>query len=318
IVGNLDYKIIEAGRADDLYEWLKENRYRYAGDESTLDFYIKKKWLFTVMKIDTMQMKRRPDGSFDGDVTPTRFQFASDKLIYPLKITQISVKDQTEALFYVQAPYKTDLPGDNTYQYQWVPMLQNARGWYAKGIFGTNELPGRGDDWVKAVQNDIPSLLQKGQQLGFNFVSGQRPTPNKDGRIATTLEWAKKLTADDVKVLTGGAPYSEKVPDPDEGFTAADVKDPKKAEPIFKVIRMRLDKWKMERPGGYLGREAPEGDAKQRKGRAEHSKEGQSVTKSRKTFIKAERDDDLLIAPASLGDAEARSEYEEILPPSPP
>src|SRR5262249_39974728 len=88
VVGHLDYKIIEAGRADDLYEWLKDNKYSYAGDESTLDFYIKKKWLFTVMKIDTMQMKRRPDGSFDGEVTPTRFQFASEKLIYPLKITQ--------------------------------------------------------------------------------------------------------------------------------------------------------------------------------------------------------------------------------------
>src|SRR5262249_48078280 len=29
VVGNLDYKIIEAGRADDLYAWLKENRYSY-------------------------------------------------------------------------------------------------------------------------------------------------------------------------------------------------------------------------------------------------------------------------------------------------
>src|SRR5262245_42081964 len=132
VVGNLDYKIIEAGRADDLYAWLKENKYTYAGDEATLDFYIKKKWLFTVMKIDTMQMKRNPDGTFAGEVTPTRFQFASEKLIYPLKITQISVKDKTEALLYVQAPYKVDLPGDMTYQYQWVPMLQNAQGWYAK------------------------------------------------------------------------------------------------------------------------------------------------------------------------------------------
>ena len=57
VVGTLDYKIIEAGRADDLFTWLKENKYSYAGDEATLDFYIKKKWLFTVMKIDTMQMK---------------------------------------------------------------------------------------------------------------------------------------------------------------------------------------------------------------------------------------------------------------------
>src|SRR5262249_30387879 len=90
VVGSLDYKIISADRADDLYQWLKDNKYNYAGDEGTLDFYVKKKWLFTVMKIDTMQMKKNADGSFSGEVTPTRFQFASDKLVYPLKITQLS------------------------------------------------------------------------------------------------------------------------------------------------------------------------------------------------------------------------------------
>ena len=124
MVGSLDYKIIEAGRADDLFDWLKDNKYSYSGDEATLNFYVQKKWLFTVMKIDTMQMKKNKDGTFAGEVTPTRFQFASEKLVYPLKITQISVKDKTEALFYVQAPHKVDLPGDLTYQYQWVPMLQ--------------------------------------------------------------------------------------------------------------------------------------------------------------------------------------------------
>src|SRR5205807_855751 len=81
VVGSLDYKIIEAGRADDLFQWLKDNKYSYAGDEASLNFYIQKKWLFTVMKIDTMQMKRNKDGSYAGEVTPTRFQFTSDKLI---------------------------------------------------------------------------------------------------------------------------------------------------------------------------------------------------------------------------------------------
>jgi hypothetical protein len=242
VVGNLDYKIIEAGRADDLFAWLKENKYSYSGDEATLDFYIKKQWLFTVMKIDTMQMKKNADGTFAGEVTPTRFQFASEQLVYPLKITQISVKDKTEALFYVQAPFKVDLPGDLTYQYQWVPMIQNARGWYSKGIFGMNELPGKADDWLKAIEGQAPELVKKGQELGFNFVSGQRPQPNKQGRIATTLEWARQLSADDLKVLTGQAAYGEKLPDPDEGFTQADVKDPQKAEAVYKVIRERLEK----------------------------------------------------------------------------
>ncbi|MCI0348568.1 MAG: DUF2330 domain-containing protein, partial [Acidobacteriales bacterium] len=54
VVGSLDYKIIEAGRADDLFQWLKDNKYSYSGDEATLNHYIQKKWLFTVMKIDTM------------------------------------------------------------------------------------------------------------------------------------------------------------------------------------------------------------------------------------------------------------------------
>src|SRR4051812_4162612 len=134
VVGSLDYKVIQATQADDLFAWLKDNNYSYAGDQATLDFYIKKAWFFTVMKIDAKQMKPRPDGTYDGEVTPTRFQFASEKLVYPVRMTKISVKDRTEALFYIQAPYKVDLPGDMTYQYQWVPMLQNAKGWYQKGI----------------------------------------------------------------------------------------------------------------------------------------------------------------------------------------
>src|SRR5262249_412798 len=181
------------------------------------------KWLFTVMKIDTMQMKRNKDGSFAGEVTPTRFQFSSEKLVYPVKITQISVKDKTEALFYVQAPYKVDLQRDMSYQYTWVPMLQAASGCTPGG------LPGKGGDWLKDINDQIPTLLKRGQGLGFNFVSGQRPQPNKKGHIPTTMEWARKLTAEDVKVLVGKAPYSEKVPNVDEGFTQADLKDPKRA-----------------------------------------------------------------------------------------
>jgi hypothetical protein len=318
VVGTLDYKIIVADQADDLFAWLKAHKYNYAGDEATLDFYIQKRWFFTVMKIDTMQMKRNPDGSFTGDVSPTRFQFTSDKLIYPLRITRLSVRDKTEALFYVQAPFKVDLPGDLTYQYQWLPMLQNAQGWYAKGIFGTHTLPGRADDWLKAVQPSLAGVLQRGQHLGFQFVSGRRPQPNGQGRIATTLEWAKRLTADDLQVLRGEAAYGETLPDVDAGFTAADVADPAKREGVYKVIRERLEKSRKERPGGYLVRTAPAEDLKQLKLLVGHLKDGQFVTKFRKSFTKGEMEDDLVLVPAKIGDAEDRSEYEEILPTSPP
>jgi Uncharacterized protein conserved in bacteria (DUF2330) len=312
VVGSLDYKIIEAGRADDLYDWLKANKYQFAGDEATLNFYVQKKWVFTVMKIDTMQMKKNPDGSFAGEVTPTRFQFASEKLVYPLKITQLSVKDKTEALFYVQAPHKVDLPGDLSYQYQWVPMLQAASGCTPGG------LPGQGADWLKAVQPQLPALLRRGQELGFTFVSGQRPRPNGQGRMPTTMEWARRLTGEDLKVLKGEAPYSEKLPNVDEGFTQADVKDPKRAEAIFKVIRARLEKSRQERPLGYLVREAPAEDVRQLQLLAGHLQAGLFITKFRKVFTRGEMNDDLELVPATQGQSEDRSEYEETLPTSPP
>jgi hypothetical protein len=318
VVGALDYKVLAAERADDLFTWLKDHKYHYAGDEATLDFYVKKAWTFTVMKIDTMQMKRRPDGTYDGEVTPTRFQFSSDKLVYPLKITRLSVKDRTEALFYVQAPYKVDLPDDLTYQYQWVPMLQNARGWYEKETSGSRDLPGKADDWLRDSRDHIPALLKRGEELGFSFTDGQRPEPNRQGRTATTLEWAKRLTAKDLALLKGEAVYSERVPDVDEGFTQAEVNDPKKGAAVVKVIEKRLEKCRAEHPGDYLVRAAPPGDVRQLKVLLGHLQEGQFLTKIRKTFTPGEMDDDLRIVPARLGDARDRSEYEEVLPTSPP
>jgi hypothetical protein len=259
-----------------------------------------------------MQMKKNKDGTFAGEVTPTRFQFTSDKLVYPLKITQISVKDRTAALFYVQAPHKVDLPGDMSYQYLWVPMLQSAVGCTPDG------LPGKGMIWLKAIEGQTPALLQRARDLGFNFVSGQRPAPNKQGRIATTMEWARRLTADDVKVLRGEAPFGETVPNVDEGFSQADLKDPQRAQAIYKVIRARLERARQERPAGYLVRHAPADDIRALQQLSGHLQAGLFVTKFRKIFTRDEMNDDLLLVPARLGDSEDSSEYEEILPTSPP
>jgi hypothetical protein len=195
VVGSLDYKVIQAERADDLYEWLKDNRYSYAGDEATLDTYIKKGWFFTTMKIDPTQMKKRPDGSYDGEVTPTRFTFASDKPVYPLKITQISVKDKTEALFYVQAPQKMNLPGDFSYQFTYAPM------WSQATTFALPEkLTAQEKAWQEWVQPRVNDLARKDQEL-----RSKRVEP-------ATLEWAKKIGEADVAVMEGKKPYNREAP----------------------------------------------------------------------------------------------------------
>ena len=195
VVGSLDYKIIQATKADDLYEWLKDNKYSYSGDEATLDFYIKKAWFFTVMKIDPMQMKKKKDGSYEGEVTPTRFTFASEKLVYPLKITQISVKDKTEALFYVQATHKVDLPGDFSYEYTWTPMWSQATSFAVPEKLTDEEI-----GWQKHVQPMVQDDLKK-----VNDIRGKKHEP-------ATLEWAKKITDKDIGLLEGTEKYKRERP----------------------------------------------------------------------------------------------------------
>jgi hypothetical protein len=195
VVGSLEYKVLEADRADALYVWLKENKYSYSGDEATLDYYIKKKWLFTVMKIDPMQMKKKPDGSFEGEVTPTRFTFNTDTFIYPLKITQISVKKETEALFYVQAAHKYDLKGDFSYQFTFAPMCAQALSFAIQ-----EKLTAEEKGWRELAQPTLKGMTDKAGALQGK---GLKPA---------TLEWAKKITQNDLDVIEGKAKYNREAP----------------------------------------------------------------------------------------------------------
>src|SRR5205085_11371893 len=116
----------------------------------------------------------------------------------------------------------------------------------------------------------------------------------------------------------GKAPYSEKVPDVDEGFTPADMKDPQRSQAVVKVIQARLNKAQQERPIGYLVREAPADDVRALQQLAGHVRAGLFITKFRKIFARDEMNDDLVIVPARYNDDEDDSEYVELLPVSPP
>ncbi len=189
VVGSLDYKIVAADKADDLYQWLKDNKYQFAGDAASLDHYIRKKWFFTVMKIDPKQMKKNPDGSYAGEVTPTRFLFSSTQPVYPIRITQISVKTSTEALFYVLSKRKVDFPGDWSHRANFLPM------WHQALSFAVPEkVSGEEKTWAAAVAPLLPELRLK------------------DARRLTRLEYAKKLGDAELGVIDGTLKYDRTAP----------------------------------------------------------------------------------------------------------
>ena len=255
IVGSLDYKVIKAGNADDLFQWLKDNKYRYAGDKKTLDVYVKRGWFFTVMKIDPKQMKAGPDGVYLGEVTPTRFTFQSDRPVYPLRITQISVKATTDALLYIQAPDKMDLEPRFSYQPRFVRRWVAASTLARPGAFSPEE-----QAWLDHVRGRVAKarvIIER--QL-------------KDGRKPARLEWAKRINADDTDQITGEMPYTRE------------------------ATKANIDTLRLLRG---------------------HVKRGQFVTKIRKTFLKSEMDDDLVLVRSRVADKDDNLEYTAALPVPP-
>jgi len=131
-------------------------------------------------------------------VTPTRFQFASERCVYPLRITRISVKDKTEALFYIQSADKVDLPERFSYEASFVPMWSQATG-YA--------IPEKLTEPEKVWEQHVKERVQP--------LSDRANAERQRGHEPATLEWAKRLTERDVAVLTGEQKYNRDAPPAD-------------------------------------------------------------------------------------------------------
>lgn len=324
VVGSLDYKIIVADDANGLFDWLKQNKYSYGGDQNTLNFYIKKKWFFTVMKIDPKQMKRTANGSYSGEVTPTRFTFSTAQCVYPLKITQLSVKDKTDALFYVQAPKQMDLTGDMS----WRPSYRTM---YITYLLGCGALK---DEQVELDQHQ-------------NWLSEKR---QKDANFETTkLEWAKELTDSEMSVLEdplknyGQAGTGNLLPGAKSVSLSEFLSDMRAQylkesadKQLAEHAKTRLAQWEdMYQPSKgmivrnpsnqqgynrtryswYPAREAPLEEVKALSRLKGHLQKSQWVTKFRRQLRKDEMTDDLLLVEVPK---EKQQTYTRIMPTSPP
>ena len=139
-------------RADDLFKWLKDNKYSYSGDEATLNFYVQKKWLFTVMKIDTMQMKTQQGRHLrrrgHADALPVRQREARLPAEDHADLGEGQDRGAVLRAGAVQgrSAGRHDLPVHVGADAAERPRLVR------QGHFGTNDLPGKADDWLKAVE----------------------------------------------------------------------------------------------------------------------------------------------------------------------
>jgi hypothetical protein len=87
-----DVNVVFASNQDDLVEWFKENNYSYPEEYSyVLKHYIDKGWYFTAIKVSP-ETEGATEVMLDlreGNPTPIKLTFLSDKIVFPLKISSV-------------------------------------------------------------------------------------------------------------------------------------------------------------------------------------------------------------------------------------
>jgi hypothetical protein len=107
VVGPYATAILSATNATALADWLNANGYIFPEDgEEIISEYIEKEWYFVATKINAVE----EDTGYalaEGAIEPIVLSFASDEIVYPMRITSLSATNATspEVLLYVLADH---------------------------------------------------------------------------------------------------------------------------------------------------------------------------------------------------------------------
>lgn len=107
VVGPYATAILSATNATALADWLNANGYIFPEDgEDIVSEYIEKEWYFVATKINAVE-QGTGYALAEGAIEPIVLSFASDEIVYPLRITSLSATNAAppEVLMYVLADH---------------------------------------------------------------------------------------------------------------------------------------------------------------------------------------------------------------------
>lgn len=112
-VDGYDVAVLSAEESAELSGWLSSNGYALPADnEPTLAHYVAQGWYFVALKI--APVPRRSSGGDAGppgddrgeDLPPITLSFATDQLVFPMRISRISTRERVEVLLYVLSDHR--------------------------------------------------------------------------------------------------------------------------------------------------------------------------------------------------------------------
>ena len=100
-VGIYDVQVIKSHRAQDLVEWLTQNRFRFDEEDTRVfDEYLRRGWCFVVARIDRSSGIEEATAMSEGLAAPLIMRFDVDAPVYPLALTSTS-GHETQVLLYL-------------------------------------------------------------------------------------------------------------------------------------------------------------------------------------------------------------------------
>jgi len=111
-VGIYQTATLSATDPNSLVGWLNDNGYAFPIEgQEILDYYVQKQWFFVAMKIQSDEIVNNSE-YYTGAIQPMGIMFFSDEMVYPLKISSLSVPSWgTEVLVYAFSDKRVTFPG---------------------------------------------------------------------------------------------------------------------------------------------------------------------------------------------------------------
>ncbi len=109
-VGGYDAVTLSATDPDALITWLEENNYKYSvQDTETIDYYIQRGWVFTVLNID-ISRESAVSEYYRYNLNPVLFRYSASSLVYPIRLTSINSGDRTDIVTYILSDTRMTFP----------------------------------------------------------------------------------------------------------------------------------------------------------------------------------------------------------------
>jgi len=120
-----DITVLKATDKEGLVEWLNKNDYQYPTDrQHLLQSYIDNNWYFVAVKVDSSAVSAAGSYLESGHATPILLTFASDKIVYPLKISGLATQETKNPSNKVAYSFEKGMEGWTEY-YGYEPPIGN-------------------------------------------------------------------------------------------------------------------------------------------------------------------------------------------------